>query len=195
MVWSELLAQFQTWAQSLVTSWGYPGIFLVSFLGNASIIFPIPAFLVVFTFGGILNPWVLGTVAGIGAALGEITGYALGWGGRKGLKKKYGPWLNRAKEWFHKLGMFPIIVIFASTPLPDDVVGILGGMVKYNLKKFLLAALIGKIILHIAIAWAGFYGSWMVGGFWNVVTLVVVVMFALFLYNVFRFLERHLRER
>ena len=54
--------------------------------------------------------------------------------------------------------MFPVLILFAATPLPDDVLGILGGAISYPLKKFLLASFIGKAIMNIALAWGGFYG-------------------------------------
>lgn len=82
MVFENLASQFQSWAFAFSGQWGYGGIFLVSFLGNASIIFPVPVFLVIFALGSILNPWILGAVMGVGAALGELTRYALGWEGR-----------------------------------------------------------------------------------------------------------------
>jgi len=36
--------------------WGYPGIFVVSLLGNATVILPAPSLALVFAMGGILNP-------------------------------------------------------------------------------------------------------------------------------------------
>lgn len=150
--------QFFEWSQSIAESYGYLGIFLVSFIGSASIIFPIPATFVIFIFGGILNPWIVGLVAGIGAAIGELTGYAIGFAGRKAAKKKYKKWLIKSRKWAEKRGAFLVILIFAATPLPDDIVGILAGIIKYDIKKFLLATLIGKTIMCLAIAWGGFYG-------------------------------------
>ena len=145
----------------LAQAWGYPGILLVNFIGAATIIFPLPAFAVVFLFGSILNPWLVGILAGIGATLGELTGYVLGKGGGYVLKKKqsrYSEWLERGKLWMGKYKAFPLIVLFAATPLPDDVLGILLGAMKYDLRKFLAAMLIGKTAMNIALALGGFYG-------------------------------------
>ena len=122
-----LLEGFIAWAQEFAGAWGYLGIFLINFLGSATIFFPVPAFIVVFLFGGILNPWLVGISAGIGAALGELTGYAIGKGGEVALKKKYKKWILRGEKWFRNHMAFPFIVIFAATPLPDDVLGILCG--------------------------------------------------------------------
>lgn len=153
-----ILEGFIAWAQGFAGAWGYLGIFLVNFLGSASIFFPVPAFMVVFLFGSILNPWLVGIVAGVGCALGELTGYVIGKGGERVLKRKYKKWIKKGEEWFRRHRAFPFIVIFAATPLPDDVLGILCGMFSYDLKRFFLASLIGKIIMNLALAWGGFYG-------------------------------------
>ena len=143
-------------AESLITSFTYGGIFLVGFLGTSTIFLPFPIYLIIFFARNLgLNPFIVGVVAGIGSALGEITGYAVGYGSRKFLKKKYEKWFERSEKWFEKNG-FLTILIFALTPLPDDIVGILGGASKYDLKKFFLASALGKTILCLAIAYSGY---------------------------------------
>jgi membrane protein YqaA with SNARE-associated domain len=150
----------------LVSNYGYLGVFLVSLLGSASIIFPVPSTFVVFGAALFLNPLLLGLVGGLGAAIGELTGYILGVGGGKIIKRKWKKDLKKTEKMFQRYGGFFIIVVFAATPLPDDIVGILGGTLRYPLKKFFLATLIGKIILHLLLAYAGFYGiNWVLEAF------------------------------
>ena len=156
---AELAGQFSAWAQSTVSAWGYLGIFIVSLIGDASILFPVPAFAVTFAFGAILNPWLVGIASGLGAAIGELTGYFLGWGGREVIQKKHEKWLKKAQKWTDRYGFFAVLVVFAATPLPDDVVGILSGVVRYDIKKFFLATLIGKMIMRLALAFGGYYGA------------------------------------
>lgn len=155
---AELLAQFTEWSNNVVGSFGYLGIFLVSFIGSASIIFPIPVFALIFSLGAILNPWLVALSAGLGGAVGELTGYALGKGGEGVIKKRYKKLFERGKELFEHEQAFIAIVLFAATPLPDDVIGILGGMFQYDVKKFILASFIGKMIMSLGLAWGGFYG-------------------------------------
>ena len=62
--------------------YGYPGLFVFSLVSNATVVLPAPSFAAVFAVGGALNPIVIGVVAGLGAALGEMTGYLAGVGGR-----------------------------------------------------------------------------------------------------------------
>ena len=187
----ELIAQFNAWAISTVEGWGYFGIFLVSLIGNASIIFPVPSYLIVIAFGGILNPWLVGLAAGTGAALGELTGYAIGRGGKRVIEKKHEKLVTKAKFWMEKHGLFPILVLFAATPLPDDIVGILGGIVSYNIKKFLLATFIGKVIANVALAWAGYFGGQLLGESGMIVALVISVIF---LVAAFKFLAAEKKQ-
>jgi membrane protein DedA with SNARE-associated domain len=150
----------------LITSYGYLGIFLVSLIGSASIFFPLPSAFLVFGSALILDPFLLGLAGGLGAAIGEFTGYVLGFGGRKLIKKKWKRDLDKTEKLFQKYGGFLIITVFAATPLPDDIVGILGGTIKYPFKKFFLATLIGKLILHWILAYGGFYGiNWVLDVF------------------------------
>jgi membrane protein DedA with SNARE-associated domain len=113
-----------------------------------------------------LDPFLLGLVGGLGAALGEFTGYGIGFGGRKLIEKKWKKDMNKTEKLFQKYGGFLIILLFAATPLPDDIVGILGGSLGYPAKKFFVATLIGKIILHWILAYGGFYGvNWVLDMF------------------------------
>ena len=154
----DLVGQFLAWAGWVIQTFGYLGIFAVNFIASASIFFPAPAFAFVFAAGAYLNPWLVGLSAGVGAALGELTGYGIGFGGKKFLEKKYGKWIEKTKKYVEKYGMFWIVIAFAALPLPDDIIGLLAGVVKYDIKKFLLASMIGKIIMNLVLAWAGFYG-------------------------------------
>ncbi|MCD6590951.1 MAG: DedA family protein [Candidatus Aenigmarchaeota archaeon] len=149
---------FVTWSNGLVQNFGYLGIFIISFVGSASIFLPVPTFTLIFVFGAILNPWLVGFSAAIGSALGELTGYAVGLGGKKIIEKKNKRWLRIAEKWSEKYAIFWIILLFAVTPLPDDVIGIVAGAVNYDVKKFLLASFTGKLILSLSLALGGFYG-------------------------------------
>jgi membrane protein YqaA with SNARE-associated domain len=59
---------------------------------------------------------------------------------------------------FEKYGGFLALIIFAATPLPDDIAGIIAGFLKYDLKRFFAAVLIGKVIFHLVLAYGGYYG-------------------------------------
>jgi len=153
----EWLASFQQWSQDTLGAWGYFGVFLVSLISNASYIFPLPGILIVFMAGAALNPWLVGIFAGLGSAIGELTGYVIGRGAHKVVEKK-SMWFNRAEKWIKRRGVFVVIVLFAATPLPDDVAGTVAGLLNYSWKRFLVATFIGKVALCTVVAWAGYYG-------------------------------------
>ena len=62
--------------------YGYLGVFLISIITCSSIVVPVPGWILVATFGAVLNPILVGVVSGIGGTIGEMTGYLLGYGGR-----------------------------------------------------------------------------------------------------------------
>lgn len=169
MAVAEITNGFLVWAQSTVESWGYFGIFFANLIGAASIILPVPGFAVTFIFGAVLNPWLVGIAGGLGAAIGEFTGYAIGLGSREVIEYEKKKWVAKTRKWVEYWGIFPILAVFAATPLPDDVVGIAAGIIKYDVRKFFLAVLIGKIIMSLALAWGGFYGmQWIMQAFGGV---------------------------
>ena len=150
-----MLESFFLKALEWIRIFSYPAIFFVSFLGTSTIFLPFPIYLVIFFSKELgLHPFLVGLSAGIGSALGEFTGYGLGYGGRKLMKKK-SRWLKVAENWFKRNG-FITIFIFALTPLPDDVVGIIGGITKYDARKFFIASFLGKTILCLAISYLGY---------------------------------------
>ena len=159
MEYTGLMAQAPEWAARLVSTLGYFGVFISSFIGSASIIFPIPSFVLVFALGTTMNPWLIALSASAGNVLGELTGYALGVGGGKLIETRYKDGIKKYSKYFEDKKGFALIILFAATPLPDDIVGVLAGMLKYNIKKFVTASFIGKLIMNAALAWGGFYGA------------------------------------
>jgi membrane protein DedA with SNARE-associated domain len=169
---ASLIAAFLAWSGGVIGTFGYAGVFVVSVISTATIFLPIPGFLFIVAAGTVssLNPWLVAIISGAGMAIGELTGYALGRGGTKALDrgkmldKGKQKWLKRGEGWFRKGRGFLFILIFAATPLPDDVTGILGGMFNYDIKKFLLATFIGKVLMNIVLVFAGAYGAGVVTG-------------------------------
>lgn len=135
--------------------YGYLGIFLVNLMGSGTVILPVPALLVVYLGGSIWNPLLVGLVAGLASALGEITGYLLGYSGQ-GLVQDQALYA-RMEGWMKRNG-FLTILILAIIPNPVfDVAGMAAGALRFPLRWFLLSALIGKSIKMIAVAYAGAY--------------------------------------
>lgn len=133
--------------------YGYLGIFLISILGNSTIVVPAPVILTAFVGGSLFNPFLVGIVTAAGATIGELTGFLAGLGGKVFVKenKSY----KRVEGWIHKNGFLTIFVL-AAIPNPlFDLAGIAAGVTGYPVKKFLFATFLGKSIKFIAFAFLG----------------------------------------
>src|SRR3972149_5814573 len=146
---------FINWANGIIANYGYLGIFFIAFISAATIFLPtLPLGFLVFISGGVMNPLLLGIVAGLGSATGELTGYFFGYEGEKLLLKKYKKKLKHVEKMFQKYGGGIVIIFIASIPIPIipfDVLGLFCGAVGYDVKKFYGASIIGKSIRYIAI--------------------------------------------
>lgn len=132
---------------------GYPGIFLVSMLSNASIILPVPGLIITSAMGTVFNPLGVAFAAGSGAALGEISGYLLGFSGQGVIENKV--WYDRICTWMKKYGDITIFLL-AIIPNPlFDIAGMVAGALKMPLWRFLIWTLVGKTIKMAAFAYGG----------------------------------------
>jgi membrane protein YqaA with SNARE-associated domain len=135
-------------------NWGYPGAFLIMLVNNATVFLPALGHAFLAAAAQSLNPLLLGTVGGVGAALGELTGYALGRSGHRVLART--PLVRRLLR-LRRRGLGPALFIFALTPLPFDVAGVIAGSMRYPIWRFLGWVCAGKILNTIAIAVASYY--------------------------------------
>jgi len=133
---------------------GYVGILAMSFIGAASIIFPIPYTIVVFLIASRYDPVLLALFGGAGAALGEFTGYLLGFYGQRILSEERRRKMEALVKLFGRYGPLAIFV-FALTPLPDDLLFIPLGIMRYKLVKAFIPALLGKILMLFILAYFG----------------------------------------
>jgi len=173
------------WMSQLVSVYGYSGAFIISIFGNFTVFFPVPYILTIYAFGAKLNPLVLGLVCGLGASIGEFSAYAIGRGGRRVVDEKYGDRLETAKLLVQRYGM-AIIFLFALLPLPDDLILIPLGMLRYDLRKALFAVFLGKLLMCTTVAYAGRYSygfikdvfasSGLIGGVASTVLLALIMV-------------------
>ncbi len=149
------------WMQALSLQYGYFGIFIIALIGALSIFVPIPYTVVIFTLGGfksggvyVFDPVWIALAAGLGSAIGEFSAYLIGLGGRNAIGNKYKKKMDILVKVFNRYG--PIVIfIFALTPLPDDLIFIPLGVMRYSVLKAFAAALIGKISMNFIVAYCG----------------------------------------
>lgn len=132
---------------------GYPGIFLISAISNASVIIPVPGIVITSAMGAVFNPFWVAIAAGSGAALGEMSGYLAGFGGQVVIKEteRY----QRLTEWMKKYGDWTILVL-AFIPNPAfDLAGIIAGALKLPIYRFLFWCWLGKVLKMLLFAYFG----------------------------------------
>jgi membrane protein YqaA with SNARE-associated domain len=151
-----LLQDIETWLQNFAVQYGYLGIFLISLLGAMSIFVPIPYTVVIFILGGLprFDPLLIAIAAGLGAAIGEFSGYFIGVGGSKVISGRYKKRMGFLTKLFKKYGSIAIF-IFALTPLPDDLLFIPLGVMRYSLLRAFIPAVLGKFFSNLIIAYSG----------------------------------------
>jgi len=151
---ADVIQQLIEWMKALAVQYEYFGIFLISLIGASSIFFPIPYTVVIFALGGVFEPVWIAVAAGIGSAVGEFSGYLLGFGGRRVIGQKYKKKMEFLMKLFDRFG--PIVIfVFALTPLPDDLLFIPLGVIRYSLVRALIPALVGKICMNFIVAYSG----------------------------------------
>jgi len=138
----------------------YVGIFVISAAASATLIIPIPGLAMTSLIGTLsVSPWdplLIGISSGLGATLGETTGYLLGYSGRMAI-----PYTRTYEKVVGWMGRWGSLTIFLLALLPNplfDVAGLAAGILKYPLWKFLLVGAAGRLPKHIFFAYLGYWG-------------------------------------
>jgi membrane protein YqaA with SNARE-associated domain len=145
---------------------GYIGAFLISILGGATIIIPVPMIAVVFALGGAMqDPWHVALV-GISAALGELVGamtiYMTGHGAGRAISiSKHGRIQRAYERMLDLMERRGAITLFAVTSVVNPFfypAAFACGALRFGLKKYIPIVLVGKIIKCMTVVYAGYFG-------------------------------------
>jgi len=143
-------------------NYAYSGAFLISLVGNATVILPGAVLPILSAIGiflypgtGPIGPIIVGLAGGAGAGIGEITGYLVGYSGR-GIAEKAKIY-NRLVGWVKRWGALAIFV-FSVVPFVFDLVGIAAGVLRIPFWKFLLACWLGRTLLYVGVVLAAAWG-------------------------------------
>jgi membrane protein YqaA with SNARE-associated domain len=154
----------------IIKDFGLVGLLAGAIIANATIFLPLPLDAVVLFIGaepeiiglssGIISIIIIALVAGFGATIGEMTAYIIGLMGIKTVEKAKHTEFRRLKEARKSLRKSGMVFVFVAslTPFPFDLVGIAAGLIKFDVKKFFVSALAGKIVRYFLIAFAGSAG-------------------------------------
>jgi membrane protein DedA with SNARE-associated domain len=189
--------------QQFALQFGYLGVFIICFIGSVSVVFPIPYTIVIFFLGSVLDPFFVAVSGGLGSALGEFSGYALGYYGRVAVSKERRRKMDYMVRIFGKYGSLAIFV-FALTPLPDDLLFIPLGVMRYPFWKVFIPALCGKTLMTFIVAYSGqqsitiieslFGGSGLLG---TVITsaLMILIIVAMIRIDWEKLFEKHAGDK
>jgi membrane protein DedA with SNARE-associated domain len=160
------------------TVFGYSllGLLVIAFLAGSILSFtaiPIPYWFLVFTLPsvlaakwGLLAPIDVGLTSALGATIGHMPTFMLGYGGRTLTKKLsnrfgnnwYGRWYQNVINWSQKHGW---IAVFLTSALPNPVhlpMTVAFGTLRYSPLKFFIFSLLGNAVKSLVLAFAGYYG-------------------------------------
>jgi len=138
--------------------YGYLGAFVISLLAGGTVFVPIPGILVIFTLGSVLNPAILGVVAGLGEAAGGIGIYLSGYGGQKAAQNLNGRFFTKFSDWIRGRGS---VTVFAMSAILNPLFypfAAIAGMLRFGLVRFFFLCWAGKTVKNMMIAYAGYFG-------------------------------------
>lgn len=145
--------------ENYLLQYSYVGVFAISLIGAMSIIVPIPYTFIILTLGieG-MNPLLLTVAGGLGSGVGEFSGYILGYYGRSVISEKQQRKMGYMIRIFDRYGPITIF-LFALTPLPDDLLFIPLGILRYKFIKAFIPSILGKTLMCAILAYGGQFFS------------------------------------
>lgn len=151
MVWLTSDPERRAGVERLVESpAGLLVLFGLAVLSSATLILPAPGLALTAVAGAAGNPIVIGVVAGLGQAVGELTGYVAGASGRSFLPDT--PAAHQLSDLVARRG-YVVIFLLALVPNPlFDVAGIAAGALRMPVSRYLVAAAAGKIVKNVVVA-------------------------------------------
>ena len=154
---SVLIIQHRSYIEQMA-HWGYLGCFVISVITNGTFI--LPGFGIVFTFtlGGVLEPAVVGAVAGIGEAVGAIGAYFTGYAGRGLFRDRDSGLYLRLSNLVDRHGSKAIFVVSAVLSPLFYPFAVFLGMVRFGWVRFFLATWAGRTVKSMVIAYLGYFG-------------------------------------
>lgn len=131
-------------------------VFGTTLLANATIIAPVPVALAIMIAAATRwDPLLVSFAASVGGTLGELSGYYVGYLGKKIASIEDMPGYKQITGWMNRYGVWVIFLLALQPILPFDVAGIISGSAKMPLYKFLPTLWGGKFIKYVIICYFG----------------------------------------
>lgn len=137
--------------------YGYPGIFLFNLLSSATLILPVPGVAITSIMGAVFEPFWVALAAGAGAALGELSGYLVGFSGQRVVERTAA--YDKVETFMKKYGVWAVLALaFVPNPL-FDIAGFVAGASRMPVQNFLIWCFIGKVLKMLMFA---YFGNWLI---------------------------------
>jgi membrane protein DedA with SNARE-associated domain len=155
---------------------GYLGLFLITILTGSPPPVPVPYMIIIFTFGAVLKPQLVGLVSGIGLTVGAVLLYLTGRGGRhflpqfnisdpssEGYSSRLARFLRKIKlqrilDFANRRGTLAVFV-FSVLPNPFFAPMVVTmGTTRFSFTKFFLSCLAGQTAKAMVLAYLGYFG-------------------------------------
>lgn len=204
----DLLNVIKIWVENIISTMGYPGLYLVMFLEN--VFPPIPSEVVLPLAGslsltGRFSIPVITLVGMLGSLTGAFLFYGLGkWLGEPRVRKlltRFGKFallstddLDRSLEWFDKYDDW-VIFFSRMVPIVRSLISIPAGIASMNLAKFSFYTIIGTALWSFVLS----YGGRLLGEQWPLIAdyintyqniVLVLAVLAVGFFIVFRLLKK-----
>ena len=159
-------------SNTYVARFGLVGALIVSFVAGSTFsvtAIPVPYWLVVFTLPGTLAqeygvfaPVWVGLLAGLGASLGQLITFMIGYGGR-GLSEKVtsrfsGDFYDKAINWAERHGSLAVFLMSLLVNPLHLPMTIAIATLRYPPHKFFFFSFLGTGLKSLVIAFCGYYG-------------------------------------
>ena len=153
---------FGEWVRAL-KGYGYMGAFLISILGGATIIVPVPMLAVVFALGGVMKyTWLVGLAAGLGETVGALTIYLTGYGGGRALQSSKHGFIQRSYDrlmgLMERRGSMTLFFLAAVVNPFFYPAALAAGALRFGIKKYFAICFVGKTIKGMTVVYAGYWG-------------------------------------
>ncbi|MFC1965411.1 YqaA family protein [Chloroflexota bacterium] len=134
----------------------YSVIFGIALVTNLSILVPVPIIIsIMVAAAATWNPILIALFGSIGGTIGEISGYYAGYLGKEIAIPGEAVWYKRVEHWVQRWGMWAIFIVSLQPLIPFDVGGIIAGVTRMPIHKFLFAVWLGKFPRYVLVTYAG----------------------------------------
>lgn len=144
-------------------TYGYLGAFIISILGGATILIPVPMLAVVFALGGVMeHPWLVGITAASGELVGALTIYMTGHGAGRAINSSKHGRIQSAYErllvLMERRGPLTLFVVASVINPFFYPAALAAGALRFGLKKYSVIVFAGKLVKSMSVVYAGYFG-------------------------------------